>query len=166
MLLSTPKILKCSIGRRFPTECGLSPRFPSIKECIPISSCKLNIETHLKALHLSKNAVETEGELILLRAGIHDGGSEMTTCPKHRQTLGIYWRRSRKCAHPFHGSSNRKPTRTVSKEVSIEIDKVWEVLVPVGSGNVNDKLDILILFKKQVNMCMCQIHKIICTRKA
>lgn len=134
MFSATPKILKCSIGRRFPTECGLSARFPSIKECLPIAACKLDVQAHLKGLHLANDVVQSEGELILLRAGIHDGGEKTTTCPKHRQTLGLYWRASRNCAHPLHGSSKRKPERSVNKQVSFEIHRIWKLLVQIGSG--------------------------------
>ena len=53
---------------------------------------------HLKSVKVSSSSVVSEGELILLRAGIFDDdGKGMTVCPKHRECPGVYWRPSRLC---------------------------------------------------------------------
>ena len=136
MQTGTPNVLKCSVGQRHETDCGLCSRYPSMKECIPIAACKRDIQVHLQHLHLSKRAVASEGDLILLRSGIfHGNGEGLTVCPRHREILGLSWRPKRQCAHPLHGSSTAKPDRGVSKEVSMQINDIWKTFVSVGSGN-------------------------------
>ena len=76
MQTGTPNVLKCSVGQRHETDCGLCSRYPSMKECIPIAACKREIQVHLQHLHLSKPAVASEGDLILLRSGIFHGNRE------------------------------------------------------------------------------------------
>ena len=67
-----------------------------MKEIIPIPSCSRDVTMHLKSVKASRSSVVSEGELILLRAGIFDDdGKKMTVCPKHRECLGVYWRPSR-----------------------------------------------------------------------
>ena len=67
MLPGTPKVVKCSVGQRLETDCGLCSRYPSMKECMPILACKRDIQVHLQHLNLSRQAVASEGDLILLR---------------------------------------------------------------------------------------------------
>ena len=94
----SPRVLKCSIGKVVGTDCGLSARFPVMKEMIPIPSCSRDVTMHLKSVKVSSSSVVSEGELILLRAGIFDDdGKGMTVCPKHRECPGVYWRPSRLC---------------------------------------------------------------------
>ena len=82
-----------------------------MKEMIPIPSCSRDVTMHLKSVKVSSSSVVSEGELILLRAGIFDNdGKGMTVFPKHREYLGVYWRPSRLCKYPFHrdGASRNK----------------------------------------------------------
>ena len=131
----TPRPLKCSVGRGEATHCGLSAKYPHLKEYIPIDSCKRDIKLHLKNLKVSGKSVSSESELILLRAGhFNEQGKGMTVCPKHRDLLGLNWRPSRFCSHPLHGSRKGKCDRGVSKKISEEIMERWKKLVPVGSG--------------------------------
>ena len=59
----------------------------------------------------------------------------MTICPKHRASLGTWWRASLKCQHPLHLRARRnKPERGASLQMSQEIMAKWEVLVPVSAG--------------------------------
>ena len=43
-----------------------------MKEMIPIPSCSSDVTMHLKSVKVSSSSVVSEGELILLRAGIFD----------------------------------------------------------------------------------------------
>jgi hypothetical protein len=134
MLPGTPKVVKCSVGQRLETDCGLCSRYPSMKECMPILACKRDIQVHLRRLNLSRQAVASEGDLILLRSGIFGSNGEgLTVCPRHRENLGLSWRPKRGCAHPLHGSSKAKPERGVTKKMSREINDN-ERFVSVGSG--------------------------------
>ena len=59
-------------------------------------------------------------------------------CPKHRDSLEIYWRgRQRNCQIPqsiVAHCKSAKGDRSVNKETSLFILKEKSVLVPVGSG--------------------------------
>lgn len=127
--------LKCSVGRKVRTECGLSSRYPAVKDCIPIQACNRDLQVYLRNLNLSKTAVQSEGELILLRTGVFDPscGDNMTVCPRHRETLGLSWRSSRKCAHPLHGARKSSNDRAVTIQISKEILDIWNTFVPFGS---------------------------------
>ena len=142
----SPRVSKCSIGKVVGTDCGLSARFPVMKEMIPIPSCSRDVTMHLKSVKVSSSSVVSEGELILLRAGIFDDdGKGMTVCPKHRECLGVYWRPSRLCKYPFHrdGASRTKAKcdRGVSKKLSIEVKRKWNSLLPIGSGEISCALN-------------------------
>ena len=92
----TPRPLKCSIGKRVGTDCGLSARYPLFKEYIPILYCKRDVTVHLKRSNVSSSPVSLESELILLRSGHFDvQGDDVTVCPKYRDVLGLSW-------HPAH----------------------------------------------------------------
>ena len=133
----TPRPLKCSIGRRVGTVCGLSARYPLFKEYIPILSCKRDVIVHLKRLNVSSSSVSSESELILLRSGHLDRqGDGMTVCPKHQDVLRPSWRPSRFYTHPLHGFRKGKCDRGISKKMFQEIMMRWNKLVPVGSGEV------------------------------
>ncbi|CAB3980382.1 Hypothetical predicted protein [Paramuricea clavata] len=150
VLPGTPKVVKCSIGQRLETDCGLCSRYPSMKECMPILACKRDIQVHLRRLNLCGQAVASKGDLILLRTGIFGSNGEgLTVCPRHRENLGLSWRPKRGCSHPLHGSSKAKPERRVTKKMSMEINDIWERLVSVGSGHAKyEKKDRL---KKNIN---------------
>jgi hypothetical protein len=135
MLPGTPKVVKCSVRQRLETDCGLCSRYPSMKECMPILACKRDIQVHLQRLNLFRQAVASEGDLILLRSGIFGSNGEgLTVYPRHRENLGLSWRPKRGCAHPLHGFSKAKPERGVTKKMSMEINDIWERFVSVGSG--------------------------------
>ncbi|CAB4012091.1 Transposon Tf2-6 poly [Paramuricea clavata] len=150
MLPGTPKVVKCSVRQRLETDCGLCSRYPSMKECLPILACKRDIQVHLRRLNLCRQAVASEGDLILLRSGIFGSNGEgLTVCPRHRENLGLSWLPKRGCAHPLHGSSKAKPERGVTKKMSMEINDIWERFVSVGSGHAKyEKKDRL---KKNIN---------------
>ena len=57
-------------------------------------------------------------------------------CPKHRHTLGKYWKQRRSCQYPTHkGGKKAVKTRDVVNVAMVkEILKLHEVVVPIGSG--------------------------------
>ena len=123
----TPRPLKCSIGRRVGTNCGLSARNPLFKEYFPILYCKRDVTVHLKRLNVSSSSLSSESKLILLRSGRFDEqGDGMTVCPKHRDVLGLSWRPSRFCTHPLHGFRIGKCDTGVSKKMSQD-DEVEQI---------------------------------------
>jgi hypothetical protein len=108
-----------------------------MKECMPILACKRDIQVHLRRLNLSRQAVASEGDLILLRSGIFGSNGEvLTVCPRHRENLGLSWRPKRGCA--THSTDprrqNQREVLVVTKKMSREINDIWERFVSVGSG--------------------------------
>ena len=102
-------------------------------------SVKRSITNHLNTCHLSRETL-TESQLILARAGIFDFPvskfSETMICPKHRHTLGKYWKQRRPCQYPTHkgGKKAVKTRDVVNVAMAKEILKLHEVVVPIGSG--------------------------------
>jgi len=58
----------------------------------------------------------------------------MIVCPKHRASLGTWWRPFLKCYNPLHSNKRRKPERGASLQICKEIMTKWKVLVPVSAG--------------------------------
>ena len=111
--------------------------FSKVTEFFPLTSCQKDIKSHLRIVKVSQNSILTEKDLILARTGRFDeDGANMTICPRHRAELGIFWRPSRKCAHPLHGDRKGKPERGVNLEMSKGIIAKWSALIPVGAGKV------------------------------
>ena len=127
--------LFCSFVTFLKEKCDISPRYHGITEYFPLTSCKKDIRSHLKAVKVSQTNILTEKDLILARTGQFDeDGTNMTICPRHRAEHGIFWRPRRKCAHPLHGNRKGKPERGVTLEMSKEIMSKWNTLIPVGAG--------------------------------
>lgn len=116
------KLRKTDYGK---IDYGLCSKYPSMKEYHLMVACKIDVQVHFQHLNLSRQTVEAEGDLILLRSGIFDTNREVYKCPRHQEILGLSWRPKRKCAHPRHGSSKAKAHRGVTKEVSKEIRKTF-----------------------------------------
>jgi len=78
---------------------------------------------------------------LYLFIGIFEKHQEIIVCPKHRDSLGIYWRsRSVYCQIPpllaAHTSSNKvRGDRTANKSLSKAIFENTTTLIPVGSGS-------------------------------
>ena len=121
-------------------------RFPRHCEFFSLSAYAKDIKSHLRQMRVSQNNVPTESRLILARVGLfHHDGHGMTICPKHRASLGTWWRASLKCQHPLHLCARRnKPERGASLQMSKEIMAKWEVLVPV-SVSMNIFTDVFIV---------------------
>ena len=111
----------CSFAHHSDKPCGTSARYLNRTACVIISACERDVHSHLKSVRLLQSGISTEKELILIRAGlieVKNSGScdAMTLCPRHRDELGLQWRKKRpeECKHP--------------------LEQNWNILVPVGSG--------------------------------
>lgn len=95
--------LNCSFHEILQTPCGSNRDKESH---VLLFECNLDISAHLASCHLSKCGDVTEAELIMARAGIRSLSanqlSGMTICPKHRHTLGRFWRAPKSCQYPGH----------------------------------------------------------------
>ena len=98
----------------------------------------------------------TEFELILTRAGVFElplpKVNEMMICPKHRHSLGKYWKQRRPCHYPMHHGGRKaiKSRDVVNVNVAKEIKKLHGVIVPIGSG-----LIIVFVFLHHVCLFVC-----------
>ena len=95
-----------------------------VTESVCLEDCNDSITNHLNTCHLSRETL-TESQLILARAGIFDFPmsklSETMIRPKHRHTLGKYWKQRRPCQYPTHkGDKKAVKTRDV---VNVAMEK-------------------------------------------
>ena len=137
MKTNTMSELSCSFLRYCESSCDRSSRWRGHSEFYPLVACNSDIKSHLRSVKVSQTCVSSEKDLILARAGLfeHDGNG-LVICPKHRAELGVMFCAKRKCLHPLHGRSKRKPDRGINLQISKEIKAKWDVVVPVGSGIV------------------------------
>ena len=134
--------VKCSFKKLVGGNCGLSKRYKTETNVIPLVSCKKDISGHRKSLGISD--VESEIELILARASVFVSPPDLTdftVCPAHRYSLGIGWRRgSHRCRVPAqlckHGkrAKPRKADRGIRKALSNIILRNTGIFFPVCSG--------------------------------
>lgn len=117
-------------------SCGHSR---GITELVRPAECNDSVASHLSSCHLSRESL-TENELILARAGVFElpsaKVSDLFICPKHRHTLGKFWKQRRPCQYPTHrgGKKAIKSRDVVNISMSKEIMKLHGVVVPIGSG--------------------------------
>ena len=110
-----------------------------VSEPARLGDCNDSITSHLNSCHLSRESL-TEYELILARAGVFDlplsKVNEMMICPKHRDSLGKYWKQRRPCQYPTHhgGKKAVKSRDVVNVTMAKQIIKLHGVIVPIGSG--------------------------------
>ena len=137
----SPRVLKCSVGRKPNTDCGLSARYPLLKEFIPIASCNRDVNLHLKRVKLASSSVSSESELILLRAGFFNVDAQTkTVCPKHRDLLGLSWHPSRACNHPLHEKRKaKKCDRGFLKKCRWKFTRGGKLLFPLVQVSYNVK---------------------------
>ena len=85
----------CFMGNKEESGCG---DFRGSSDLKPLKECVQDISSHLSRCHLSKEN-NSEYQLILTRAGhFHLSEKkidEMFVCPRHRETLGTYWKCSK-----------------------------------------------------------------------
>ncbi|CAC5384685.1 unnamed protein product [Mytilus coruscus] len=97
---------------------------------------------HLRGLSCDTDLQIPEGLLILYRYGnfsLNSSTLEKYICPKHRDNLGIYWRRQqRRCQSTFHPTnSHAKVERGIQAQIAKEIWMDSGVYIPVGAGICN-----------------------------
>ena len=130
--------ISCFLSKtsKFRGSCGNSR---GLSELFRLGDCNDSITSHLNSCHLSRENM-TEYELILARAGVFElplaKVNEMMICPKHRHSLGKYWKQRRLCQYPMHrgGRKATKSRNVVSVNMAKEIIKLHGVIVPIGSG--------------------------------
>lgn len=125
----------CTFGK----DCGKSGHYSDENTFCKIYQCTKSTQSHLGSLCCENDVNIPEGVLILYRSGLFN--VDVTTlnlkvCQKHRDELGIYWRRhQRSCQSPFHANASKsKPDRGVQAHWSKDIWLHHRILVPVGSG--------------------------------
>ena len=110
---------------KFRGSCGNSR---GLSELFRLGDCNDSITSHLNSCHLSRENM-TEYELILARAGVFElplaKVNEMMICPKHRHSLGKYWKHR-------GGRKTTKSRNVVSVNMAKEIIKLHGVIVPIG----------------------------------
>ncbi|VDI18965.1 Hypothetical predicted protein [Mytilus galloprovincialis] len=131
---------QCSFKNNSP--CGSSQYYASSEEVIHILKCEKPVSQHLRGLSCDTDLQIPEGLLILYRYGNYSLDSstlEKYICPKHRDNLGIYWRRQqRRCQSTFHPTnSHAKVERGIQVQVAKEIWMESGVYIPVGAGICN-----------------------------
>ena len=133
---------RCSFGPIVGTDCSVDRRDSKKSfDIIPLTECQKEIANHKSTWSFS--GVESEGELILARAGIFHaksrGQGPLNICPYHRSELGIGWRRGNDiCRIPLELATHtkaKKGERGIGKKTSQIILQRTGILIPVGSGN-------------------------------
>ena len=125
----------CSFGVSNDNFCGPSRGF---EEFVRLNSCNDDISVHLSNCHLSREVV-SEKELILARSGFLDLDDsqidKMVICPKHRHSLGKFWRPSKSCQYPSHSGGKNTVTgsHVFNFKLMREVRTVFGQAVPVGS---------------------------------
>ena len=64
--MASSKTVKCFLSFRNADACG---EFKGNQDLVLLSECKNDITAHLQRCHLSKGGINSEGELIMMRAG-------------------------------------------------------------------------------------------------
>ena len=138
---------KCSFQEIVGGQCGFisKDKEKSVK-LIPLLNCTRNVDKHKSALALTD--VQNEVELILARARLFSRPQnidQLKICPRHRETLGLGWKRSSTCCNiPALLTSHiekaedwlrveRGLTKLASQMVFIETG----LFIPIGSGEVS-----------------------------
>lgn len=86
-------------------KCGLSSARPKEKDT---ELCKLvyPVSSHGCSLRIDLETI-TELDLVLNRGRICDHKDDDTICPKHRFSLGIYWKPGKSCRHTAHPTGKK-----------------------------------------------------------
>ena len=138
--MASSKTVKCFLSFRNADACG---EFKGNQDLVLLSECKNDITAHLQRCHLSNGGINSEGELIMMRAGfLYATEQQFQTrfiCPRHRANLGEYWgnqSRSSACQYPEHRGKKKgvKNDRVVSVKLAREVQQMYAVIIPVGSS--------------------------------
>lgn len=129
---------KCFLNPILKSECGTDRGKSDI---VSLISCNDDVSGHLSGCHLSNDKLN-EHELILARAGLFHADTEkiqlLKVCPKHRHSMGKFWRPARTCAYPIHaGKATRKVqvkgTHVIRLQNAQDIQRLYGKTVPIGS---------------------------------
>ena len=130
------EINTCSFAEKVNFPCGNSR---GCSETVRLVDCCDDVSAHLAKYHLVKSKV-TESELILARSGYFDISDTqkkcMWICPKHRHSLGKFWRSATPCQHPLHKQGVKKPCKgrdVIDLDRSKDIFLLYGIIVPLGS---------------------------------
>ena len=92
----------CSFHAIVKCDCGASR---GLETLFLLRDCNDDIGGHLVNCHLSTESL-TETDLILARGGLSSVTESqietMSICPRHRHSLGKFWRPPRSCQYPGH----------------------------------------------------------------
>lgn len=131
----------CSFNLSSGSVCGPSR---GLEEYVKLSSCNDDICAHLLKCHLSRECV-SERDLILARSGMLDLSEsqldEMIICPKHRHSLGQFWRPLKTCQHPLHSgkqSTLKADSHVFNFKLMREVKTIFGRIIPVGSREYLD----------------------------
>ena len=128
-------------------DAGKCGEFKGKSILVRLSECQNDITAHLKRCHLSKGEIRSEGELIMMRAGLFEPTTQyfrMFVCSRHRANLGEYWGNQSRCAtcqYPKHKEKLKgvKNERVVSVKTAREVQQMYAITIPVGrrkSGSI------------------------------
>ena len=128
----------------FPSRCGKSCGPVEKDSCgiskVPLTECIKDVSTHLRCFKIP-GTVDCERDLILARAGIYEVPpdiSRFTICKRHRDCLGLGWRRNSKyCQVPQSVAthkSNRMADRGIGPSQSKKIFELTSQIMPLGAG--------------------------------
>ena len=105
---------------------------------VSIDECKEDVSGHLLSVHLSREEF-SESELILSRAGLFDVSKEqmhlMYICPRHRNSLGRFFRPLKTCQYPAHSGKVKsvKGRYVITVQIAKDIHKLHGKVVAIGS---------------------------------
>jgi hypothetical protein len=138
VMMEGEKANACSFAEKVNFPCGNSR---GCSETVRLVDCCDDVSAHLKKYHLLKSKI-TECELILARSGYFDiidtQKQCMWICPRHRHSLGKFWRSATPCQHPLHKHNayvkkTCKGRDIINLDRSKEIFLLYGVIVPLGS---------------------------------
>ena len=125
----------CYFNAVLKSDCGASRGLEGLTF---LRECNEDVGMHLVSCHLSKESL-TERELILARAGLYSLSEtqikKMSVCPKHRHSLGRFWRPPGTCQHPDHTGKSTSATgkHVIGLKLAKEIHDLYGRNAPVGS---------------------------------
>jgi len=125
----------CSFRDIVRPDCGANR---GLETLFLLRDCNDDIGGHLVNCHLSSECL-TEKELILARAGLFSVTEslieKMSICPRHRHSLGKFWRPPRSCQYPDHrGKSTTMGGRhVIGLKLAKEIHSLFSENAAVGS---------------------------------
>lgn len=125
----------CSFNAIVKGDCGASRGLETLSL---LRDCDDDVGAHLVSCHLSKESL-TETDLILVRAGLlslnESQIEKMSICPRHRHSLGRFWRPPRSCQYPDHTgkSSGMGGRHVIGLKLAKEIHNLFGENAAVGS---------------------------------